>query len=261
MATPVNLSVVKAFGIVMLLQSHHKGLSLGQIARELKMATPTAHRFLRTLLAVGAVDLTNSGAYRIGSLFSEIQSSAHLRPELQSLLDNHAKQLSAICRETVHVGVRTGDMVRYVSKAESPRSLQTVMKVGTELEAYCTALGKILLSHLPDKARYKFACSGNLVKLTPNTIASRDRLLVEFEAIRRRGFAFDDEEFEPGLRCVAVPIEIDGMVVASMSISGPAARLSPDALPRIADTLRQRSSLIVSDIERRPVFKRILSVF
>src|SRR5690606_40481408 len=101
--------------------------------------------------------------------------------------------------------------------------------------AHCSALGKALLSGLDEdslRARYG---TRTLAGRTPRTITSLDRLCRELDVVRRRGYAVDDEEYEPGLRCVAAPVRgADGTVVASLGLSGPVARLTDEVLHRLA---------------------------
>ncbi|MEX0405298.1 IclR family transcriptional regulator [Aquibium sp. LZ166] len=259
MPTPQNHSVVKAFGILNLFKANPGGLTLTEIAHRANLSVPTAHRFLRTLLSVGALDLAPSSRYNIGKAIQQLATAADFGGDLQTILNGHVQQLTNILNETVHIAIRSGEMVRYVAKAESSRSLKIVTRVGTELEGYCTGVGKVLLAHLPEEKVQLYVKGGNFVKLTPNTIVSGSDLMVELEAIRRQGFALDDEEFEEGLRCLAVPIAIRGTVVAAISTSGPSARIKDADLQRIRSELDRRASLISTEIRNSRFAEKALS--
>ena len=89
-----------------------------------------------------------------------------------------------------------------------------------QLEAYCSAIGKVLFAHLPEAERERYLAGGPFVPLTARTIVDPARLRGELDAIRICGFAIDDEEIAPGLRCMAVPLRnSDGAVQAAISVS------------------------------------------
>jgi DNA-binding IclR family transcriptional regulator len=110
--------------------------------------------------------------------------------------------------------------------------------VGQRNPAHCTAVGKALLAHLPQNDLDALIRSRGLKAHTRNTITSPALLKRELRAIRERGYAIDDEEIEEGLRCVGAPVrDHSGRVVASMSIAGPAFRVTrgkATALGRLA---------------------------
>jgi len=99
-------------------------------------------------------------------------------------------------------------------------------RVGAILPAFCTALGKTLLSDLPESEVSGWAAAQTFPRMTPNTVTSAKRLLKELRAVRVRGYALDEEEHELGVRCVAAPVRNhEGKVVAAISVAGPTERM------------------------------------
>jgi DNA-binding IclR family transcriptional regulator len=95
---------------------------------------------------------------------------------------------------------------------------------------HCTALGKVLLAYTAGEL------PGTLEAFTPNTITDPVTLRQHLETVRQQGYALDHEEFEPGVRCIAVPVyDLQGRVIAAMGISGPATRITPQAFPALID--------------------------
>ncbi len=245
MATPTNKSVVKSFRVLSVFQERGSALSLTQIAGLARLSIATTHRFVITLRSVGALRTDSEGRYLLGPQLIALGEQAARQAAAQDVLKRCVARCAKSVKETVHVGIRSGSMVRYVAKAESSDS-RIASRVGTELEAYCTGIGKVLLAHATPQAIDRYLRIGVLVKLTPNTITSKDALRKELARIRDRGMAVDNEEFEEGLKCVAVPIAAANgeVVVASLSVSGPVRRMDRYSLPRLVKTLNVHSRAI-----------------
>ena len=111
--------------------------------------------------------------------------------------------------------------------------------------AHATSLGKAMLAFLPDEEVERIAETSRLPKRTANTIDSLSQLWPELGMIRERGYAIDEEENEAGARCVGVPIfDHQGNVVAALSISGPASRLSAAEVEKLGAALVAASQQI-----------------
>jgi DNA-binding IclR family transcriptional regulator len=132
-----------------------------------------------------------------------------------------------------------------LEKVEPSRTVRVPSSVGQRTPAHCTAVGKVLLAHLPQRDLDELIRSRGLKAYTRHTITSPALLRRELRAIRERGYAIDDEESEEGLRCIGAPVrDHGGRIVASMSIAGPAFRVTRGRAPalgrlamRIADEL------------------------
>lgn len=248
MATPKNESIVKGFGLLTVIARHQSGLTLAETAKAMEMTVPTAHRFLKTLVSVGALERNEKKRYFLGSALLGSPVHAHRPRDLRPLFHRHAETLSHTLRETVHVACFTDDMVQYIAKAEAPRSLRISTVVGTTLEAYCTGVGKVLLAFMPPHQLDRYVAGGNFHPLTPNTITTQEGLHAELQKVRADGYGIDDEEFELGLRCIAAPIFADNKVIAAISSSGPSARFAPAAYGTISFEIMRTAAAIGREV-------------
>jgi DNA-binding IclR family transcriptional regulator len=119
----------------------------------------------------------------------------------------------------------------YLYKAEPPRGVNTVAGVGDRRPLHCTGLGKAILSCYSEERVREIVDRHGMPAMTENTITDPDELTNELEVVRDRGYAIDDEEIQPGLRCVAAPINADNTSdVGAVSVSGPTGRFKRDRL-------------------------------
>jgi DNA-binding IclR family transcriptional regulator len=136
-------------------------------------------------------------------------------------------------RETVHLAVLDGDEVVNVEQLSGPHMVREASWVGRRTPLYCVANGKALLAFLP-MAQVERILAGPLPAITKQTITSPRRLRKELELVRERGYAQALGEIEEGLHGVAAPIRnAAGAVIASVSASGPAYRVTTDRLPEL----------------------------
>jgi DNA-binding IclR family transcriptional regulator len=139
--------------------------------------------------------------------------------------------LSRETGESGHFAVRMGDAVVVIARTSGPGAFQLTDRVGVVRPAHCTALGKIILASLrPDQLK-RFLERAEMKPSTDKSITDIPVLLREIAEIQRSGIAFDDGEFNPEVRCVAVPVkDFTGQIIGAIGISGPIWRLSNQAL-------------------------------
>ena len=120
-----------------------------------------------------------------------------------------------------YLGVLDNGEVMYLERAEQYNSLRLYTQIGKREPVYCTALGKVLLSAMPEQECERFVRQMHFPRLTPTTITSADKLLQEVAEARKNGFAIDNGEHTEGTSCVTVPIyDYTGAIIAAMSVSG-----------------------------------------
>jgi DNA-binding IclR family transcriptional regulator len=140
-------------------------------------------------------------------------------------------EIAAALNETVQLARLDGTENVYLAKVDSTHPLRLQSEVGIRLSAHATGLGKVLLAALTDEEVRRRFGTRPLARMTRNTITSAGALIKELGRIRSSGFAIDNEEYTPGLFCLAVPVyDHAGATVAALSISVPLMRLSPDIL-------------------------------
>jgi DNA-binding IclR family transcriptional regulator len=115
-----------------------------------------------------------------------------------------------------------------------------ITRIGASNPVHCTSVGKAILAFLPEDRAADVLRRTRFERFTTRTIPNAEALRVEMEKTRRRGYAVDDEEFEEGLRCIAVPLlDAQRLPVGAVSISGPSFRVTAQKLPSIANHLLQ----------------------
>lgn len=193
--------------------------SLPEIRARVDLPTTTTYRIVATLTRRGFVMRCGRGGYRLGAAAIALTARSSERDLLAAAARLPLRSLARKVGSHVHLGTFEDGMVTYlVKQRHGPSRLPSVE--GSQLEAYCSALGKVLLSGLPDEAMDRYLKDGSLVALTPNTITEPDALKRELCEVRERGWAMDDEEIVEGLRCVAVPLRRpSGEIVAAISVS------------------------------------------
>ncbi|MDE2333307.1 MAG: IclR family transcriptional regulator [Rhodospirillales bacterium] len=245
-----------------LLESLRKGLaaidafarrgswSLAELTLELGQTKPTVFRILHTLEEAGFVRRQSDGRYLPGPRLQQLGAATARQETLRWQALGPLQDLAASTGETAHVSIlHEGESV-CVQAAEGPRMLRMRALVGRRTPVHASALGKALLAQLSPREVDAILTTRGLAKLTPRTIVSRRGLHAALAEVRVRGFAVDDEEIEAGLRCVAAPIPLSGLV-AAVGVSAPAERMTLGRVQPVATTIRATAAHI-ADLLRGP---------
>jgi DNA-binding IclR family transcriptional regulator len=180
----------------------------------------TAHRVLSELVCEGLVSHTEQQRYRLGRGWFELQSALS-RSEWVRLADQARRPLAALFERTgatVHFGVLEGDMVLYLEKLTAKGGTAVPTRVGSHLPATCTALGKALLAHA-DPASVHSILSKPLPVTSRRSVTQPHLLQRQLAEVRTTGTAYDAEESQPGVFCVAAPVFQGRQVVAAVSVT------------------------------------------
>jgi len=220
-------AVERAVQLLDALAESEAGIS--QLARTTGLHKATVHRFIRTLQRLGLVELSPDGTrYRLGLRLLELGGRVLARLDLRDVARPYLIELRDRTRLTVHMAVLDGTEVVYIDKLDSPANLRMASFVGTRSPAYCTALGKAILSALAPQEVQAILARTRFVARTNNTRTTPGALLEDLAATRARGYAIDDMENEDGIRCVGAPVYgHTGQVVAAISCSGPVFSVTP----------------------------------
>ena len=168
--------------------------------------------------------------------------------EIVKVARPYIEELVEKCDETVDLGVYDKNEVVFVDKKESTRSVRMVSSIGKRLPLHCTGTGKALLAFLPESEIDKVISRG-LARYTDNTITTPEDLRRELAKIRTDGYAVDRQEFEMGVKCVGAPVlDPDGRAVAAISIAGPAARITDERIPSLAEMVKAAADRISRDL-------------
>jgi DNA-binding IclR family transcriptional regulator len=237
----VTPAVTRAFAILRLIR-YHGPLAIREVAAELGLPRSTVHELVHTLVELGALAPTaDSRGFTLGLLLHELGSAYMSEVDLAREGHGVAEIVAKACGETVHLAVLDGVEVVYLAKVDSIHAVRMVSAVGRRLPAHCTAVGKALLSGLPDGelARRLGGEGAQLPAMTPNSITSLPALKGALSRVRALGYSLDDCESNPDVRCVAAPVyEHGGGVVAAMSISVPTSRAGDDWPGRLVELVK-----------------------
>ncbi len=211
-------------------------IGVSDLARRLDLHKNNVFRLLATLEERGYIDQSaKSERYRLGTRCLELgQAYAHGR-DLLRLAGPVIREVMEHTGETVHLGVLRDFEVVHLAGEQPGRLVVTSSRVGMRLPSHCTALGKVLLGCGSEELRQSFdlqvARAGNLEAYCDSTITDPQKLFEHLRGVAVQRFAVDLEEYEAGMRCAAAPVYgADGQLLAALSISGPAFRLSDDHL-------------------------------
>jgi len=206
-----------------------------ELCNALKLHKSTVHRLMMVLEQHRFVDKNpETGRYRLGLKLFEFGSKAIGALDLQRHSKPYLNRLLLEIDETVHFCILDDGQVLYIAKVEPQRSVRMACTVGSRAPAYCTAVGKAMLAELPDTEVNSIIRRRGLKAITRNTLTTAAELKAELKAVRIRGFAIDDEEKEEGLRCVGAAVRgHSGRLIAAISVSGPAFRVTKERIPDI----------------------------
>lgn len=198
------------------------GVGLDELTRAVASPKPTVHRALGALRRAGLADQDGRGHYLLGDEFLRMAFAHHearpdhlrVRPVLESLARRYG--------ETAHYAVLDGREVVYRAKVDPPSGAARLNStVGGRNPTHATAVGKLLLSYRLDSLPSVRAWIGRspLPRRTPRTHCTAEDLDRELGAIRRRGYAVDDQENETGVSCLALPVFLASPTVPTGAVS------------------------------------------
>jgi DNA-binding IclR family transcriptional regulator len=220
--------------------------SLKQLSLETDLHPSTVHRILAGLVTAGFVERSKSSSYRLGIRLLELGNLVKSRLDIRAAALPLMEELHGRLGESVNLGVRQGDDIVYIERTSSGRStVRAVHLVGARAPLHVTAVGKLYLARDSASAVADYARRTGLPGLTPTSLTTLPALERELARVRSKGVAFDNEEIEPGLRCIAAPVLDDaGTLVAGLSVSAPAERHRPEW----ADLVKQAADRISTAI-------------
>ena len=225
---------------VLELLAEKEALSVTKVAEELGFNRTNSHRYLATLRKLGYVDQDAESRYSLTFKVLELGGRFLSRFEIRRTARPSLQELSSLFSETVNLGFWEGHAIRVLDKIDSPNVLRTDPTLGTLMPAHCTSSGKAILAYLPREELDAFLASAPFKPYSPSTITTQQGLEKEMMRTRERGFAVDNEEWLPGITCVAAPIfDYRGRPTYSISVAGPSFRMRKEAVDRIQKKLKE----------------------
>lgn len=214
-----GLQVIEAF------DQERSKLTISEVAQRTGLTRAAARRYLITLAHLGYAKHENklfSLTPKVLRLGHSYLHSARLPRIVQPLLYRLAYSLE----EAASAGVLEDDQLVCVAAVSAGRVVSATLQPGTRVPAFCTANGRVLLASLPQSQIESYLARLQIEPVTVHTIVNKDRLLLEIARARAQGYAIVDQEFELGLRTIAVPLRnFRGDTVAAMNVSVHATRM------------------------------------
>lgn len=213
---------------VLAIVAEKSGLSLSDIASALSQSPSTTHRVLATLERRGFVQIDpvrqlwriGPAAFQIGSAFLRDGGVVErARPTMHSLMEATG--------ETANLGIERSGVVLFLSQVETHETIRAFFPPGVQSPMHASGVGKALLSRYDAEKLEIFFQHASLERFTGRTIVAPEALLDDLAESRSRGYAFDDEERNLGMRCIAAPVRnVYNETVAGISVSGPTSRIT-----------------------------------
>ena len=230
----------RTFDIIELLSQAQTPMSLTEISKETGLSKSTVHRLLQSMNSRHYVEKDKNSSYSIGLKLVELVSYHINGLELHT----EAKPFLSILRSelnlTVHLGILEADEVIYVEKMDLYPTTMLYSQIGYRSPAYCSSMGKCLLSCLSGEELEEALFNCKFKQFTPNTITNMHDFKQYLKKVRQQGWAMDDEEYMQGHRCVGAPIfDYRGDSIASVCVSGHITEISDEKLPMIVDLVKE----------------------
>jgi DNA-binding IclR family transcriptional regulator len=250
-------AVSRAFRILNSFSIRDFELSVGELHDKLGIHKSTLVRLLQSMAAEGFIDQNpETGNYRLGIRTFELGSLYHRTRMLNVgiLARPLMERLTAQLNLSTNLAVRDGQEIIYVETIEPAGSpMRVSYGAGDRFGVHHTALGKAMIAFLPKEQLEALLGESDLVPLTPRTIISMDELNKELGEIRARGYAVDDEESLPGLRCVSAPIWDSERAVAALSVSGSTLLVTRERVGEIAGKVMAATKELSAELGGAPL--------
>lgn len=207
-------------------------LGVTELSKRLRLHKNNIFRLLATLESRGYIEQNKvTENYRLGLKTLELGQTfirqMGLLRQARPVLESIVKQ----CDETAYVAIVRDFNSIYLDAVETSKTVRVVTRVGCRLPAYCSAAGRAQIAFMNEDELEHYLANTEFKPYTKNTITDRGRLREELKKVIERGYALDDEELDPGVRCVSAPIrDYTRRIVGAISISGPSIRLSDERM-------------------------------
>ena len=223
-------SLARGLQIIEILEGAPEGVSITEVAEQLALDKSSVSRSMKTLAKYGyAQQNPHTRRYHLGSRVVALGQSLLGQHSLRDQAKPYLRMLVEETGECAHLAVLSQNRALYIDQVDTPALLRVSAGIGTLAPLHSTALGKVLL------AFGNIAIPEGLPSHTARTITEPALLKLHLAQIQEQGYATDDEEFEYGVRCVAVPIyNIYDQLVGAIGISGPAGRVTLERIPELA---------------------------
>ena len=196
---------LRLFALLELIASKDQLFTLQGLVEETGMAKPTLHRMLQQLEAAGMLQRDSDGRqYGTGARLRRLAENLLLNDTMHGARHAVLRQLVEEVGESCNITALSGSEVLYLDRVETAAPLRFYLHPGSRVPAHCSASGKLFLAEMTPAQRRRLLAHAPLSRYTNRTLTELDALEAEIEKVGQNGYAFDNEEFLPGLFCIAV---------------------------------------------------------
>ena len=249
---PTDGTVGKALEVLDQVADFGRPVRFTELLDKSRYPKATLYRFVQTLtnqkmLSYDSERQTYSPGFRLVRLAHAAWEQASLAPIARPYLD----ELSRDIGETVHLAQLDAGHVLYVDKRNALKPVAMFSQAGKVGPAYCTGVGKAMLAHLDEPALSQSLSQQSFHNFTPTTLRDEAQLREELTQIRQQGHAFDREEHEPNIICVAVPILTERQhILGALSVTTTTQRANLEELETWAPRLKQTAQTIAQEAQQ-----------
>ncbi|MEV7623586.1 IclR family transcriptional regulator [Actinoplanes sp. NPDC089786] len=223
-------------------------MTFGELHKVSDLPRASVHNLLATLEETGFVVRDGNGRYSVGLAAFEVGSAHQVRTGLLRLAEPILRDLVRRHNETCHLGILDGSDVLYVERLESTQPVRLTTATGRRVPAHATGIGKALLALRPDAEVAALYPTG-LPSLTPSTLTAVPTLLRDLTETRRRGWAIDNEESTPGVRCAAAAVAVPGWPATGISLAVPLQRAADDRIAELGADVRAAADTLAARLQ------------
>jgi DNA-binding IclR family transcriptional regulator len=229
-------------------------IGLPELAERLELTRSTAHRLAAALVDRGYLTFTPREGYGLGPKLLELGFKAQQANDLLKLARPHLERLAAQTEDTVHLGVLEGGRALYLDKISGRRRIEISSRVGERQPLRSTGLGKALMLD-DDESRWRELYEAEAAH--GQTIVDYETWLARMREYARRGHAFDLEENEDRIRCVAAPVrDARDRIVGAISVSSAAQYMDDARMQTLVDEVKSAADDISRDLGWREATRR-----
>jgi IclR family transcriptional regulator, acetate operon repressor len=234
-------SVDRALQLIETLAEDDEGYRLSDLAERTGLSTSTAHRLLTTLEKRRFVQFDRSQSkWHVGARSFTVGATFARRRNFTAQAVPYLRRLRDLTRETANLAVVDDEFIVVLTRMDSREIMRSLTKVGGRVAMVASGVGKAVLATYSDQDVSAIIRHHGMPRLTEKSIVRPGDLFRELAAIRRQGYAVDDEEACMGLRCIAAVVYNDcSEPLAAISVSGMTSRLTDDRLPALGRTVRE----------------------
>jgi DNA-binding IclR family transcriptional regulator len=236
-------SARRVLNILLMFSETTPEVTLEEVMTVNEISQASAYRYLSLLGELGLLKLQGPGTYVLSARVQRLAAASEQAIDLETLARPTLRSITEATRETTFIMKRGRDEAIFVAQTQPDRAMKLSFQPGSTSPLHRGAVAKILLAYSPERYQQAYL-AGRITDAT-----ERQRLMGEMDRIRERGYAESLAEVDEGIWGGAVPVLSEGELIASLSVAGPAFRISDDAKADILERLKHGAQEIARQYE------------